>query len=967
MFRNKSKKKRNIIQAIGLGFLALLLTFTSAPEEAQAFNIFNGNGNDGYFLSLTNDPSRNRIVPVVIYDQHAKRQTAKAFLEWKDVEVFYANFDTSKAFPNGSTMIEVDDMDGDAVVVNKLKRGGKVKFDSSKAYYPEMFGAWAQKQTKTKDFKKDSALAWTFPAFAGNKRAADYTATQDDLDRAVWVTETLVQDFNSALNLVHQASVRYGTAREQLSDNDFVALNLQVAEKARSAVRTGKAQTLKHKGVTFSFTKGIDGSSNRNVQNGVKADAYVTIKATKDSKGNSIKSAQGSFVENVPKGYVNLKGKPEYQPMYHKLPPEFQTLAKKDVKTLDWKLVALQSNSNWGLNGVTFTTINRINKMSKLEEAITDFSSSALTHLRQMLGLFNTSELIMNEGQRGTDLYYKGIMPMSWMNSANILHWVSYAVAWMLIIGAVAKLLIQRNLAAINPSARVDLIDGIKNLMIVGFALSIYDLLFAGAAEMNFLFVEMLGSTGVGVETFGAASVGSGFFASVIVGAAYLVIDIYFNFFYIARALMVAILYAVGPLYIASIAFGEKYRQIFGNYIKEMVGNLFVQSFQAILVVFFVGISIMGSLRNIETLVLLFCFIPMTKFFKESVGASSSASEALTGSALGATAGVATGLIGAQFMNKNKDRGKSGGNNVSSSSNDISMKSGSFNAQGGGVGGSGGGGSMIKQDTGSRLTSAASGIASGAFKATAGATKATVGAGLIAGGAATGMKGASQLGGFMVGGGVADIGKAGKDIGLSKEGWAGQTVEKAKEGAIGFFGGNDMKDLRHSGAVDRHGIGTGSGQPTPEHIQTMADGSSVQTFNKSDFSQQTGIVGMNDYDNLGNEMEIQTGYVSGKGFTGGHAHLNGTEYGNRMGDMVNAFESNDQTAMAKYEKQGIIGVNNDRNTGRTSFIVNKDQMGIGGVNQSGDHISIQRNNPSTNRPRTNSEGHANPFANLNHN
>lgn len=900
MMKTTTLKQKSWIQAVGLGVLALLLTFCLNPTKSYAFDIFNGEGNDGYFLSLTNDAENVRVMPVVIYDSHPKKQTSTSFAEWVDVEVNYADYDY-----NGKPLPAVEDGE-----TGRTEWVGKV-------------------QAYDGDMDDHSKLGWTFPGFAGEKEAKTYNASQTDLNRAMWVSDNLVQEFNGAISFVHQTIQEYGNADlENMSDNQFANMIRLIANAGRSAQNNGRA-SLNYHGVTFSVTRGVTNNEKVRPPKGISEKSYVTFTLTNSKKDLNGKIISKTFIEYVPKGYRSG------QPLYNSLNGTFQNLVEqggdKDLLNLNWMLIALQSNSNWSANNVTFTNVGDIRDTNKFEQLLADTTSGVIADIRQFLGMYSASDLIMNGGTRGTEAYYNGIMPILWMDSASVLHWISYAVAWMLIIGAIVKLLVQRNIAAINPSERVDMISGIKNLMIVGFALSIYDVAFAGLTELNFLIVDMLSQAGTGIDSFGHAPVTAGLLSSSIIGFVYLCLDAYFNFYYIARALMVAILYAVGPLYVASIAFGEKYRQIFGNYVREMIGNVFVQSFQAILVVFFVGISVFGNLRMIETMVLLFCFIPMTKFFKESVGASSSATDALTGNVLGATGGLVAGAIGSQFMKRNKG----GGGKPSESSggdggNSIQTKSGS--SFGGGA----------NQTIGSMLKVASKST----LKAGVGAGKMMAGAGLAAGGAATGMHGISQLGGYMAGSGLGNVNDARKDVGLSKD------------GAVTLG-----KGIYNRGANKRHNIGeVQPGSPKAESVQTQADGSSIQTFNKSDFKEGTGITSMRD---LGSEVEFGTSFVDGQGFINGKSNgLAGSNYENKMGDIVDAFKNNNTSKIQSYQRQGIMGMKIDQNSGRVSFTLDKDRTGIGDIENIGDKVRIQHKQPTSSRPNSHAQGHANPFVNI---
>lgn len=266
MEKGSTMKLKNLLQVIGLGLFALLLTFFISPVKSHAIALFNSSGNDGYFLSLTNDLENVRVVPVSIYDQHSKKQHSKAFLEWKKIKVNYHKFPYN---------------DKDIAMVGSGTDG------------KEDFKKWAQKKKTTGKMKKHEMLTWTFPGFAGIKAAEDYKASQKDLDRSIWVSDVLVEDFNNAISLVHNSIQEYGNKDlGTMSENQFANLISNVANTARKARNSGKA-TLKYHGVTFNVTAVKVSKSPK----GIPANAYVKFTL----KGND--KVNGTFVEYVPKGY----------------------------------------------------------------------------------------------------------------------------------------------------------------------------------------------------------------------------------------------------------------------------------------------------------------------------------------------------------------------------------------------------------------------------------------------------------------------------------------------------------------------------------------------------------------------------------------------------------------------------------------------------------------------------------------
>jgi len=884
---------RKPFQKIGMGLLSLIMALSILPVESHAFNLFNSEGNDGYYLSITNDPDNIRVVPVVVYDRHPKKQKMQAFLEYDQTKTPYALFNT-----------------------NKWKLPGVGSGQTGKTGWLEdsVWPIYKKNGINPEDVSQDTMLAWTFPGFAGQDIAEGYQASQKDLDQAMWVSDTLVQEFNSAISFVHSAVQKYGNKDlAVMNENQFANMIVLLANAGRDANMNGSS-SFKFHGVTFNLTNASKEEASIQKPKGVPPGAYVKITV----KGHE-KDATGLFIEYVEKGY--RKG----QKLHGTLNGTFQNIVEKrgnaDVQYLNWKHIVLQSNSLWSANSITFSNIGRLNEPSKFEQYVTDMFSNTITGLRQLLGLYSTTDLITNGGIRGTDNYYNGIMPMIWMDAASILHWISYALSWMMIIGAIVKLLVQRNIAAINPSERVDMIHGIKNLMIVGFALSVFDLIFAGLTEFNFLLVDLFANASKDLSFFGTEPLGMGMLASIIISLVFFFFDVYFNFFYISRALVIAILYAVGPLYVASIAFGEKYRQIFGNYCRELIGNIFVQTFHAVILVFFTSLSLNGNLRTIEVIILLFCFIPLTRFFKESIGASTSTADTLSGIATAATTGLMlSGMAFSRGRGKANEMKTEGSAGVAEG-NDIRMKTArDFDTRFGNW-----------KRAGSALGSAAGNLAKGGAKT-------ILGAGMAIGGSATGMNGVATAGGFLMGRGASDLNAARHDIHADSRPLKTMAQKAGQAIDSGLLSKGRLWWNKYTG---EHSV-LGSGV-MPKDVRSLADKSVLEIYDKAQFSNQTGITGFRDLDNAGDELEVSTGFVAGQGFAGGSfRHLHNTDYEARMNEMVDAFRNKDLEAMRAYQDRGITGIKIDKDTNRVSLIMDKKRTNIGNVYHSGENLYIQR-------------------------
>lgn len=914
MIRLMNRLKHNKLRKLGIFLMMFVMIFSSFPTPSYAFNLFNAQGNDGYYLSITNDPDNIRVVPVIIYDNHPVKQKMQAFLEYEHTEIPYIYYHYN--------IWDLPSVDGGET--GRQEWSGKVIDQILNKYSEELKGngsftgtirGWFGKLT----IPNDTMLLWTFPGFAGNKEAENYQASQVDWDQAMWVSDTLVAEFNKAIKFVHTNIQKYGNQDlDVMTPNQFANMITQIANHARKANHKGSSEWSYH-GVTFRFSSANDKEKSISRPKGVPKTAYVEIKAVKGKNGVDLtgkSDTTGMFIEFVEKGYrkgQKLHG--HLNSTFSKI-VEREEVGKGDAKYLTWKHIVLQSNSLWSVQNIVFTNVGRLNEPGKFEQYLTDLFSDFVSELRQLLGLHPTVDLITNGGSRATDSYYKGIMPKVWMDASTILHWISYALAWMLIIGAIVKLLVQRNFAAINPSERVDMINGIKNLMIVGFALTIYDVAFAGVTELNFQLVNVFSSSSDNLSYFGNAPLGMGTLAGIVLTFVFFIFDVYFNFFYIARAITVAILYATGPLFVAAIAFGEKYRQIFSKFIRELLGNIYVQTFHAVILVFFTGLSMYGTLSTIEMLVLLFCFIPLTRFFKEALGVSTSTADSLSGMASAATAGLMASRLYAG--GSRKGAGAKGREGKVAQGNDIKMKSA--------MDFSGGNSRM------SRFRQVASGVMGAGKSAVTGAAKTLAGAGLVVGGTAVGNKGLAAAGGAVMGSGASDLMGAGASVGSS----AVSGVKKAGQALNSkVFSQRRLNKNNYTQAGNKF-------NPTPKDVHRMSDGSVMEMYNKQDFTNATGITGFSDYDNNGEMLKVDTGFYADGGFDSQFIHLQGTDYEDGMQELVNAFQSGDQEKINHYRSQGIMGVHTDPNTNRVSLILDKQKAQIGQVHSSGDNLYIQR-------------------------
>lgn len=557
MKTNMNISNNLLAKVVATLMVVMVLLSAIAPTIASAHS--------AYFLSTTVNVGDSRYEPIILFDRDGMLKTHSSHREAK-----IAYFQAFKY--DGTDLPKMDGADAESVEksLKKLKGPDYVKGGTF----------------------SNPFLIYTFP---GGHNGGEHQASSQDLARAEWVSRTMVQSLNDAIGFIVQ---------EAGKKPDKFELMYIGTEMANAAYKGKGNLTFNKK--KFTFKRSTEAEIKKEKRSGVNADGYVKITAPNGESRH--------FVQKVPKGYKSN------QPLYNTIPKSLRENYADDVRSLTWKHVVLQANYSYIENETTYDSFESISKPSIPEQYMTEMGENFMLSLRSVLGLYTFGQLMLNEGERGGSGYYFGIMPTSWMNSAAILHWTSMALAWTLMFIAFARLLALRNLSAINISKRVDLMDGVKSLIVVGFALMLFNPIFYALANFNFLLVDIMKNTSGVTSQFGSSSPSVNSIARILINLAYLLVEIYFNFIYIARGIIVAILYGTGPLFIASLAFGGKYAQIFSNYMKELVGNIYTQSFHALLVAFFASISVFGGLRMFEQLVVLFAFIPMTKFFRDATG-----------------------------------------------------------------------------------------------------------------------------------------------------------------------------------------------------------------------------------------------------------------------------------------------------------------------------------------------------------
>lgn len=417
---------------------------------------------------------------------------------------------------------------------------------------------------------------------------AKNNATRKDADRAYLIKETLVPGLNDALRILNN-----GKPFESVKDL------IDMSNKLSKGGIIGNYEVIYGKRASYSADE-----PKLDKRTGIASSDYVLIRNVKNP------SEEYEFVYRVPKGY-NKKGNWDNE-VYNK-----NYDLSGDTDAITWNMIMYQANYAYLVKGWTAKDANEINKVGPLEEAIVDLFENFFNGLRNFLGLYSMSELIFNDGIRGSSAWYHGVMPKSWEDNVMKYHWVFQGFAWSLIALALVKMLIQRNLATINPVIRVSLIESIQNLLITGFILVNILPLVNMFLYFNEKLVDIFASLAPDFTDLSGLNNYSNTIAGVVLQFFYFFVSLYLNFVYIVRSISLALLIAAGPLFVVTLAFGGKWKELFGVWMRELLSNIYLQSFHAFILAFFVTTTF--SSRGIETLVVCFSMIPLTEFFRRLI------------------------------------------------------------------------------------------------------------------------------------------------------------------------------------------------------------------------------------------------------------------------------------------------------------------------------------------------------------
>lgn len=583
----------------------ILLISTIILEPVKSF------AHNAYFLQVTINRGTYQYEGQVVDDKHRLRDAEIKEKHHMEAELGY--FHDIKNFSLGSTGLSSVDFSGSELEEATEEEG---EIDADKA---------SDSGTSYHDFNKKSngvkEMPFTFPSsarkskFIGVKTKSNNHGSAADQSRAYTIRDTLVPGINEVIGILND-----GLPFTSVKDMMLTAENI-----------TGSPTTT-DTGWNISYE---DTKSGKNIVLKKGSESY-------------------SFIYEVEKGYRSKKLKSgRFSPVYsndHKYPNDVETLSMTDL--------IIQANYSALEKGIFTDSEDNPNQTTIVEKTIAGVLASGVNQLRGLLGLYSLNDLVYNEGVRGPSSIYKGVMPQKWFEMSVAMHLIVQGIVWTILFFAIIKLLFMKNLSTVNPSMRISLIEGFKDIFLAMFLLATNLLIIMAMVEINNKLVGIFAKTvPADASLMDNAQNSYDSLGSVLMQIYYFFITVYFNAIYLYRSLYTTVLVASGPWYISKIAFGGRGKIQFDMWWKELTGNIFLQTYHAFILSMFLGVQ--KNSRGIVLAVISFALIPLTKQFKALVGGGGGLfSEQTAGAGVGMAAGMGLGLLRNSKYKNNKNADK---------------------------------------------------------------------------------------------------------------------------------------------------------------------------------------------------------------------------------------------------------------------------------------------------------------------
>lgn len=491
-----------------------------------------------------------------------------------------------------------------------------------------------------KKISENDPLVFSFPGIRDAGSRGGYEATSSDYIQATKVAETLTTGLNQAIIFI-----RNNTGDSIVSNRSLHLMlgRLSYVNKMTNKSGVKSFQILvggNGKASSFTITRATSSDSKNLIPiSGLDYDDYVKITHNKS----------GTF------SYFPFKMEKGYYPgdaLYENIPAKYQeNVVGNENEYITWGHLILQAMLNNDIEGVSEQDF-AVDMQTIIGQGLGSDLSRTISSVRMSLGLSTMSELVLNMGARPANYHY-GVMTKSMHNISLTIYTLNLVIALLFVGFMIVKMIHQKMLATTNIVAKTTLMEGIKDLLFVAIMLGFFAPLFEMLLELNYLIVRTFSYSSNYMTSFNvisSQSLSMESMAGFIISSMFLSIDMYINFVYLVRELVVSFFFAVAPIMIVSYLWSPNQKNLVFGYIKELVGNIFMQSFHAITMTFFAGFST-ENMTSLQALASAYCFIPITQFFRQLVlGNSGGFSDKIGGKLAGQMTTTMMGMQSAQLQ-----------------------------------------------------------------------------------------------------------------------------------------------------------------------------------------------------------------------------------------------------------------------------------------------------------------------------
>ena len=293
----------------------------------------------------------------------------------------------------------------------------------------------------------------------------------------------------------------------------------------------------------------------------------------------------------------------------------------EDADYINWGMIVYEAFNNYLLEGdeaVTDQTVFSANP-GQLEKTLVFLCSSLLDGLTSLLGLWSIDELMFNTGIR-TYGYVGGIFPNGWESTIWTLFIIAEVLAAMILMFGIINRVLQRAMTTVNTFARLRAMQQIQDIVVCAIALALLPLILRVIISMSQDFTgmiyELVPTNSATGEKYKIAQMvmrytnGGGTLAGCIAQFLFFGVQVYFNFFYMLRSLMIAFLIIIAPIMVSMIMVSDSKKQMAILWSKELLANILIQPIHAFIMATILLLP--NSSHGFDNVIALYALIPLT-------------------------------------------------------------------------------------------------------------------------------------------------------------------------------------------------------------------------------------------------------------------------------------------------------------------------------------------------------------------